>query len=252
MFGAYFTTSYFPSGWSGSRDAAAPGQMRLFAAGTSTLLISVRGWATSGTVQGGDGSVLAPAVGRGFMALAVTGTGSLTSTIQGDAGGPTYGDMACATGGTGSLAATFYREQTEQPGGGLGFRRPWRAPSRFGDMVAHLAGRGGLAARVIGDLRVEQLAPVQPEQHQAPAAAVTVPVQDSVRVQEAQQAQPAVTFADATVQMGGGSSTRALVLAYGDCAAAMGGSGALQAAGDLAYDDTEEIALALLMLMRAA
>lgn len=251
MFGAYFTTSYFPSGWSGSRDAAAPGQMRLFAGGTSTLLISVRGWATSGTAQGGSGSILAPAVGRGFMALAVTGTGSLTSTIQGAAGGPTFGDMACTTGGTGSLAATFYQEQTEQPGGGLGFRRPWRAPSRFGDMVAHLAGRGGMAARVIGDRRVEQLAPVQPEQHQAPAAVVTVPVQDHVQVQEAQD-QPAVTFADATVQMGGGSSTRASVLAYGDCAAAMGGSGALQAAGDLAYDDTEEIALALLLLMRAA
>lgn len=251
MFSAYFATSYFPSGWSGSREAAAPGQMRLFAAGTSTMLVSVRGWATSGTVQAGSGSVLAPALGRGLVAVALSGAGALSSTIQGDAGGPTFGNMACATGGSGALGATFYREQTEQPGGGLGFRRPWRQsepePPTFGDMAVRLAGRSGLLARVIGDRRVEQLAPEQPEQYQAPIVQAA-----PVVVQVAQQEQPAAIFADAAVRMGGGSSTRASAVAYGDCAAELGGSGALQAAGDLAYDDTEEIALALLMLRRAA
>lgn len=253
MFSAYFATSYFPSGWSGSREAAAPGQMRLFAGGTSTVTISIRGWATSGTVQGGAGSITVPAVGRGIITAVLAGSGALTSTIQGDAGGPTFGNMAISTGGSGSLQATLYQEQTAVPGGGLRFRRPWREPeaARFGDMAAHIEGRGALHATVRG-VRVQQPEPVrEPVRVQLPPAVSQAQQEPEPEVQ-AQPAALPTTFADFQVRMAGSGAVQAAASAVGSFSARMGGSGALSATGDLAYDDTEEIALALLMLMRAA
>ena len=125
MFNVYFTGRYFPTGWGGASEPAAPGAISAILTGSGSAQMALRAFAS--------------------VSLLAVGGGTLSGALEGVQGGT--GEMGMVASGSGSMLATLTATDANPPSAGGGwYSAPEKRRTVYADMGLVAAGRGSMLA----------------------------------------------------------------------------------------------------------